>query len=523
MDILQNLDLLSVGIAIAGTGMLGFAVFYSNVNSVTNKAFLFFSMATVFWGILNYLSYQFNTPILVLWLFRLVMFFATIQAFSLYLLFKVFPESSYKFSLVFKYIYIPIVILTASICLSPFLFVGIDGEITDGNVASLIIGPGVIFFAIVNVGQVLLALIILLKKIISAKKENRPPLTLIFFGVLTMFSLIIYFKFILAGLMNNTRYIPLGALFVFPFILFTSYSIMRFRMFDVKVMLTVILVFLLSVVSFSEIILASELQLILFRSGVFTLVLVFGVMLVKSMIKLEKANQQKAEFMSFASHQIRTPVTIMNGYASNILEGDDGIVNDDVRNSLQKILIAGNNAMSLVSDYLDKSRIELGELKYHFKHSEISDLVGKVAVQMRPAIDQAKLVVILDIDRSKSYVANIDAIKFKQVIGNIVDNAIKYTPSGSIGISLTKKSGNIVIKISDTGVGISEEDINKLFQKFTRTNETNHETIYGTGLGLYLAKIMVEAHKGKIWAESKGIGEGSQFYIQIPEVIIKTN
>ncbi len=105
----------------------------------------------------------------------------------------------------------------------------------------------------------------------------------------------------------------------------------------------------------------------------------------------------------------------------------------------------------------------------------------------------------------------------KEVIGNIIDNSIKYTPSGSVGVSISREANKVLVKISDTGVGISRETLPLLFKKFSRATDASKQNILGTGLGLYLAYEFITAHKGKIWAESDGEGKGSRFIVEVPE------
>ncbi|MBU4479879.1 HAMP domain-containing histidine kinase, partial [Patescibacteria group bacterium] len=117
-----------------------------------------------------------------------------------------------------------------------------------------------------------------------------------------------------------------------------------------------------------------------------------------------------------------------------------------------------------------------------------------------------------------TYKANIDKGKMKQIISNIIDNAVKYTIKGSVNVDLLRKNENILIKISDTGIGLPKGTSSKLFKKFGRLNNANDANIDGTGLGLYLAKVVIDAHKGKIWAESKGKEKGTTFFIRLKAI-----
>ena len=231
---------------------------------------------------------------------------------------------------------------------------------------------------------------------------------------------------------------------------------------------------------------------------------------------LKELDQQKSEFISLASHQLRGPLTAIKGYASMILEGDFGSITDSIKEATNKIFQSTSDLVVLVGDYLDVSRIEQGRMQYNFEHFDLSQEVETVITELRPTLEKANLTIDSDIDKNLSYFIDGDRGKIKQVIGNIIDNAIKYTPHGGIHVWLTRKEGNkILLTVTDTGVGIRKEVLPNLFEKFTRAPDASKTNIIGTGLGLYIAKKMIEAHHGRVWAESAGEGKGSSFFIEL--------
>jgi signal transduction histidine kinase len=155
-------------------------------------------------------------------------------------------------------------------------------------------------------------------------------------------------------------------------------------------------------------------------------------------------------------------------------------------------------------------------MQYDFSTFDMRDLAVTVVTELRPNIERAKLSIDFDYDMSGTYILNADQGKIKQVISNLVDNAIKYTPKGGIHLWLTHTSNEkILLTISDTGVGIRPDVLPRLFEKFTRAPDASKTNIMGTGLGLYVAKKMIEAHHGRIWAESAGQGKGASFFIEL--------
>jgi signal transduction histidine kinase len=224
----------------------------------------------------------------------------------------------------------------------------------------------------------------------------------------------------------------------------------------------------------------------------------------------------KTEFLSLASHQFRSPLTAIKAYASLIMEGSYGDVNPAVRDAVSKIFISSNNLVGVVQDFLDVSRIEQGSMKYNMEKLDLKDLVGEVIGGLKPNIEKAGLKISLKAS-DQNYFANVDKGKFSQVFINLIDNAEKYTKEGSIDIFMTKKNGTIRIEIRDTGIGLSKEEIPKLFDKFVRSKGADEVNIKGTGLGLYIVRKIVEAHEGKIWVESDGVNKGSSFFVEINE------
>jgi signal transduction histidine kinase len=240
-------------------------------------------------------------------------------------------------------------------------------------------------------------------------------------------------------------------------------------------------------------------------------------------VKLKELDKLKSEFLSLASHQIRNPLTAIKGYASLVLDGTYGEVSQSVREAVDRMYQSTQSLVVIVGDFLDISRIEQGTMKYDFTSFDIKKLAEQVVGEFKPNIMKAGLT-ISSVAGPGDYFINADQGKIKQVIGNLIDNAIKYTPNGSIKVALSRHSlsdgtsGRVRVTVSDTGVGIDKDVIPQLFAKFTRDKDAFKTNVSGTGLGLYLAKQMIQAHHGKIWAESDGKGKGSRFIVELDTI-----
>jgi len=229
--------------------------------------------------------------------------------------------------------------------------------------------------------------------------------------------------------------------------------------------------------------------------------------------KLDQLNRIKSEFLSFASHQVKAPMAVVKGYAELISENIEGVP-QQAKDFSKKIKESVDNLLVLIDEFMDYRKIEEGKMEMEFEEVEIVSFVRKIAENARLLAQKKNLQLIFENSLVEGYV-DIDKMRFSQVIQNLIDNAIKYTQVGFIKISIDKKQNQAVICVKDTGLGMSKELQSKLFGQFIRDPSIKKE-IKGTGLGLYIAKHIVEAHKGKIWAESEGEGKGSSFYVSVP-------
>ncbi len=231
--------------------------------------------------------------------------------------------------------------------------------------------------------------------------------------------------------------------------------------------------------------------------------------------ELKKINHLKNEYISLATHQIRGPLGAIKGYISLIIEGDYGKVPKEFIEPLDIIFKSTDSLSKTVSDFLDISRIEQGEMKYYLKDFDVADLINEVLNEFKINIERSGLKLKTDILKTKCIVHE-DKTKLKQVFANLLDNAHKYTKTGWIEVGLSKKNNNkVIFSVKDSGVGISKDTLPMLFKKFSRAKDASGANILGTGLGLYVAKKLLETRDNHVWAESQGEGKGSQFYVEL--------
>ena len=230
----------------------------------------------------------------------------------------------------------------------------------------------------------------------------------------------------------------------------------------------------------------------------------------------KEIDKAKTEFVSLASHQLRTPLTAISWYTEMILSGDVGNVTFEQKKYLEEIYQGNHRMIALVNTLLDVSRLELGTLMVETKPTDVVTLARSVLDEQKQKIEEKKLIVVDDFSKDIPLFST-DANLLRMVFQNLLSNSINYSPrEGRIDFSISLKDNNtIFIKVSDTGYGIPKNQQDKIFTKLFRADNARERDTNGTGLGLYIVKSVVENAGGKIWFESEE-KKGSTFYITLP-------
>lgn len=239
-------------------------------------------------------------------------------------------------------------------------------------------------------------------------------------------------------------------------------------------------------------------------------------------------DSEQAEFISTASHEMRTPVASIEGYLSLALNPQTATIDERARGYLTAAHNASQHLGRLFKDLLDATKLDDGHVHPHFEPVEMVGTIKQIIDGYALAAKNAKLNYQFGSNRSKSVsevrklnqvvYGYIDVNFMREIMGNLIENAIKYTPAGgSVYVNVLGDGDRVLINVTDTGIGISSDDIHHIFQKFYRADNSDTRTIGGTGLGLYIVKQRVEAMGGKVWAES-AFGEGSTFYVSLPRI-----
>ena len=407
---------------------------------------------------------------------------------------------------------------------------------------SIVYGDGFYYFAVYMVTYLLTGLYILIRRYIETSGIVKTQLRYVLTGAFISIPLGITTNLLLP-LLGIMDYVWLGPIGTVALVSFISVAMTRHRLWNFRIVATEIFVFFLLIILLVQIFIADTPEKMLIRIGTFFLISLFSFFLIRESLRelktqnriqqlsrtlmaansrLREIDVQKSDFVSIASHQLRTPLTVIKGYTSMLLEGTFGAFgNERHRSVVDKIYRSSEHLVTMIDDFLNITRIERGQMSYAFAKIDLSNVVREIVEDVKVSAKSEGLTILYEPLREEGeYSVVADHLKVAQVVSNLLDNAIKYTPrGGTITIRITKDPGteNTVLAITDTGMGIAPETMPRLFQRFSRDMKMAHLHGEGSGLGLYIARQIMDAHNGSIRAESPGVGKGATFFISFPK------
>ena len=508
--------LISLGANLA----LGIVVFRYAARTASRRFFFVFIIAQILWMATNYISFLPGARE-YLWLARATMFFAAIHATAFLLFLDTFLDKDKLLGGTARAVLGIILLGVASATLTPLVFSQLGPDATGRLVPQA--GPAMLIFGIFVLLCVILAILSLIRKYMRTSGIEKIQLRYLAVGIFTTISLILVFSYFLFALTGKLDTVSFGHLYTLPFVLFTTYAMIRHQLLNIKAIATEVAVMLLNFVLLVQVFSSTNLAQFLTSSFLFVAAFLIGMLLVNAVLKeikqreqlqglttrLEAANAKltdlsrfKTELLSLASHQIKSPLAAIKGYVSLLKDGSFGVLPPSAAEAVGKVQTSANQLFDLINSLLDLRKVEEGRMDYQFAKIDIIPLTRGVVEELSQLASSKKLQLEFGA-AEKETIVSADAQKLRQVIQNVIDNAIKYTPTGSVKVNLDQVAGKVVLTCTDTGYGMAKEVADKLFTEFMR-DERLKKMIRGTGLGLYIAKKIVEAHGGTIRCESAG-------------------
>lgn len=426
----------------------------------------------------------------------------------------------------------------------PFVFFvpsTLNVESFDTAVCEAIQGPMTKYFYAIEALLVTWLALYLGKKIIQAKKGHRRPV-IIFSAGIFFFLLCFSGANLIASLTERWEILEYGLLGAPVFVGFLAYLIVKYQAFSIKLVGAEVLVAGIMLLIGSQFFFLETNITIILNGVTFFLAALGGVFLIKEVKKeverkeeleilakelsvanteLKRLDESKSEFISIASHQLRTPLTAIRGFLALLVEGAYGKLEPKIEQTIQKVTVANNRLMSLVENLLNISRIEAGRIQYQFAPTHIEDIVGELEDMFALAAQEKGIKFKVEKLSKPLPLLSLDAAKIREVISNMIDNAMKYTQEGSITVSYEQHPECVAIIVTDTGMGIDPNDMPHLFKKFERGSQAERVNVSSTGLGLFVGRKFAEAHGGTITAHSEGKGKGAKFILELPIHIVE--
>jgi signal transduction histidine kinase len=236
----------------------------------------------------------------------------------------------------------------------------------------------------------------------------------------------------------------------------------------------------------------------------------------KTIVQLKDVDRLKSEFLTSLSHELRTPLNSIIGFADVLLQGIDGELNDLALNDIQLIYNSGKHLLALINDILDLAKIEAGKMELVREAVEISDVANSVLASANSLTKDKPIQLVIDVSETLPPVYA-DKLRLNQILLNLISNAAKFTHEGSITVraGLSNEPGMMRVSVADTGIGIPQNKIHAIFERFRQADSSTTRKYGGTGLGLAICRQLVEMHGGSMGVESQE-GFGSKFYFTLP-------
>lgn len=509
--------------------ILGILILAKRRNEFVNKLYVFNIICIIWWSV-TIVIYRLSESNLFYWTTMLYLAPTFIASSFLYFTF-LFPEEHPRIP--FRRAYIWIIAALNAIVVGLTLVPGFvlqsvqfvrDGEniITFGSLYFIYAAYISCFFG--------LGLLILARKLLLLDDPiKKRQLVYLLWGYLIASTLAMLTNLTLPYL-GYFEYNWLGQVLTVFMVLPVTYAIFKHRLFDVTVIAAELITITLWLFFLVRLLLDTTSRERLIDGILLFVMILAGLLLIRSVSReveqrqfierqekeLEVANQQQESLLHFISHEIKGYLAKNEAAFAAITDGDFGKVEPQLHSMANLALVDTRKGVRTVMDILDASNMKKGTVSYDKTIFDIALALEETVAALQNAAKERGITLHFARPTDPVEVFGDQSKIREHVLRNVVDNSIKYTEKGNVTVSLAKAEGKVRINVVDTGVGITPEDMTRLFTAGGHGKESIHINVHSTGYGLFIAKSVVEAHGGKIWAESEGAGRGSRFIIELP-------
>lgn len=503
--------------------IVGFLVFRQSGRSKTGTTLLIINILFSLWVLFDLFIWATNRPDVVLFFWSLQILIEPLiylLAFYLMFLFAKNRDLEFKYKLIGLLIYFPIIFFLPT----AYNLAGVgvsDCNAIEGVIAQYVTYAVEIIFIV--------AIFILTNSEYKRAPDPARKKEILTFGLGVVAFLIAFSWGNLIGSFTENWTLAQAGLIGMPiFVVFLAYLIVRFHSFNAKLFGAQALVAGLWLLVFSILFIRRINNVRLVTLSTLVVVSIFGYNLIRSVkreierkeqlqklnAELESLIKQRESLMHLITHKVKGSFTHSKYIFAGILDGTFGAVSDDVKKWSEKGLGANDTGIKTVDLVLNAANMQKGLVKYDMKRFDFKNLLQELVAEKKVSAEKKGLQMEKNIGAGEYTVLG-DSFWLKEAATNLIENSIRYTSSGKITIGLNKNENRVLLSVKDTGVGITEEDKKNLFTEGGRGKDSIKVNVDSTGYGLYSVKMIVEAHHGRVWAESAGPGTGSTFYIEL--------
>lgn len=483
-------------------------------------------LATIFfftvWTVIDLPLWALNRPDIDLFLWSLQVLtelFMYVSAFYFAYVFIAQKDLKFLWKIGLVILLIPVIVLLPT----SYLFPGVD-------ISSCVISENPLLnFSFTYGIEILLSFLILFVSFLGISTQPRRKKEVILFTTGLIVFLIAFSSGNIVGSLTEDWNSAQAGLFGMPvFIAFLTYTVVKFKTFNVKLIATQALVAGITVLIGARLFYSTTTSGTILSAATLVAFLISGFFLIKSVKgeieqrehaeklakELKIVNEMQADTTSLITHQIRGVFTNTKSGLANIIEGSCGLMSPELMTVMDSMFKSQVEGVKTVETFLQAQKIESGTIQYDKKYFDLKAVVEQISTEEKPRVDSKGLQYEVHID-SGDYMFNGDQVYLTQVIANLIDNAIRYTEKGSITVQLSKKADSVLYSVKDSGIGIPDEDKEKMFTKYGHGKDSRKINADTAGLGLYIVKGIVVGHGGKIWYETE-VGKGTTFFVELP-------